>query len=106
MACVFVCPFLGRRLLSVSPQPGTSWAGKVIGKGSTMPTFKEPQSESGQTTREPHLGSELDLLASGWHQLWSRAPGPAELAACGQGWKGRAPARVRLLASRAEPWST
>lgn len=45
MACVFVYPFLGRPLLSVSPQPGTSWPGKVTGKGSTVPTFKEPQSE-------------------------------------------------------------
>lgn len=74
MAYVFVCPFLGRNLLSVSPQPGTSWPGKLTDKGSTKSIFKDPESERGQPPRG-HLGSGWDILPSFWRQLWSRAPG-------------------------------
>lgn len=86
MACVFVYPFLVRPLLSVSPQPGTSWLGKATGKGSTVPTFKEPQ-----TTRGPHLGSEWDVLPSCWCQLWSRAPGSCRTSCWWAGVEGAGP---------------
>lgn len=105
-ARVSICPFPGRHLLCVSPQPGVCWPGRATGKGSPGPPSRS-QSLAGHRPLKDHTWVQSGTNS---HPVGASSgpghPGPAQLAACEQGQRGRALALVELLASRAEPWST